>query len=67
MNTIQFYLLGVTAMIGAVGDSVAWDIHSTGDPAHLYHAVGYNREVNSNRSWEGYLRIRRVPDLGKTG
>lgn len=45
------YLLDFTAVVGAVGDSVAGDVHGSGRPAHPQHAVGDHGELNTQ--WLG--------------
>lgn len=46
------YLLDVTAMVGAVGDSVAGDIVGSRHPAHPQHTVGDHRKLNTHWRWE---------------
>lgn len=48
------HLLDVAAVVGAVGDSVAGDIHSSGHPAHPQHTVRDHRELNAHWWWDVY-------------
>lgn len=45
-------LLDITAVVGAVGDSVAGDVIGSRHPAHPQHAVGDHRKLNTHWRWE---------------
>lgn len=46
------YLFDITAMVGAVGDSVARDVIGSRRPAHPQHTVGDHRKLNTHWWWE---------------